>query len=163
MRNREFVSIFASDKRVSYKKLGQRMARLRPDSRRKGKKYTKTITKMRRFILMIIAAVCMMMPVYAGPSDYDLKQAKYYTQEAEYYQKKADGYRREAQYYQKKAEGYQREAAYYTRKGDADRARDYSRRAERAMDDYKTQMKYAADADDKAADYLKRAARLLEK
>lgn len=45
----------------------------------------------------------------------------------------------------------------------ADRAKDYNRRADRAMDDYKTQMRYAANADDKAADYLKRAARLLQK
>lgn len=101
--------------------------------------------------------------VFSATDNYDTRQAKRYTQEAEYYQKKADGYRREAQYYLKKAEGYQREAAYYTRKADADRAKDYNRRTERAMDDYKTQMRYAANADEKAADYLKRAARLLQK
>lgn len=101
--------------------------------------------------------------VFSATDNYDTRQAKRYTQEAEYYQKKADGYRREAQYYLKKAEGYQREAAYYTRKVDADRAKDYNRRTERAMDDYKTQMRYAANADEKAADYLKRAARLLQK
>lgn len=95
--------------------------------------------------------------------DYNSAQARQYTQDAEYYHKKADGYRREAQYYLKKAEGYQRESAYYTRKGDADRAKDYNRRTDRAMDDYKTQMRYASDADDKAADYLKKAARLLQK
>lgn len=100
---------------------------------------------------------------YSAVDDYNTAQAKQYTREAEYYQKKADGYRREAQYYLKKAEGYQREAAYYTRKCDADRAKDYTRRANSAMDDYKTQMRYAANADDKAADYLKRAARLLQK
>ena len=100
---------------------------------------------------------------FSATDNYDTRQAKRYTQEAEYYQKKADGYRREAQYYLKKAEGYQREAAYYTRKGDTDRAKDYNRRADRAMDDYKTQMQYAANADEKAADYLKRAARLLQK
>lgn len=101
--------------------------------------------------------------VYSAPDDYDIRQAKRYTQEAEYYQKKADGYRREAQYYLKKAEGFQREATYYTRKGDTDRVKNYNRSAERAMDDYKTRMRYAANADDKAADYLKRAARLLQK
>lgn len=101
--------------------------------------------------------------VFSAAGNYDTRQAKRYTQEAEYYQKKADGYRREAQYYLKKAEGYQREAAYYTRKGDTDRAKDYNRRTERAMDDYKIQMRYAANADEKAADYLKRAARLLQK
>lgn len=100
---------------------------------------------------------------FSATDNYDTRQAKRYTQEVEYYQKKADGYRREAQYYLKKAEGYQREAAYYTQKGDTDRAKDYNRRADRAMDDYKTQMRYAANADEKAADYLKRAARLLQK
>lgn len=100
---------------------------------------------------------------FSATDNYDTRQAKRYTQEAEYYQKKADGYHKEAQYYLKKAEGYQREAAYYTRKGDTDRAKDYNRRADRAMVDYKTQMRYAANADEKAADYLKRAARLLQK
>lgn len=100
---------------------------------------------------------------FSATDNYDPRQAKRYTQEAEYYQKKADGFRREAQYYLKKAEGYQREAAYYNRKGDTDRAKDYNRRADRAMDDYKTQMRYAANADEKAAVYLKRAARLLQK
>lgn len=100
---------------------------------------------------------------FSATDDYNARQAQRYTQEAEYYQKKADGYRREAQYYLKKAEGYQREAAYYTRKGDTDRAKDYNRRAARAMDDYKIQIQYAANADEKAADYLKRAARLLKK
>lgn len=100
---------------------------------------------------------------FSATDDCDTRQAKRYTQEAEYYQKKADGYRREAQYYLKKAEGHQREAAYYTRKGDMDKAKDYTRNASRAMDNYNTQMQYAADADDKAADYLKRAARLLQK
>lgn len=101
--------------------------------------------------------------LYSSVDNYNATQAKRYTQEAEYYQKKADGYRREAQYYLKKAESYQREAAYYTRKGDADRAKDYTHRVNSAMDDYKTQMRYAANADDQAADYLKRAARLLQK
>lgn len=72
------------------------------------------------------------------------------------YQKKADGYRREAQYYLKKADGYLPEAAYCTRKGDIDRAKDYNRRADRAMDDYKMQIRYAANADDKAVDYLEK-------
>lgn len=108
---------------------------------------------------LLVSLVCM--TAYAD--DYSARQAKQYTQEAEYYQKKADSYRREAQYYLKKAEGYQREAAYYTRKGDADRAKDYNRRADRAMDDYKTQMSYAANADDKAADYLRKAANALRK
>lgn len=108
---------------------------------------------------LLLSIVCM--TAYAD--DYNERQARRYTQEAEYYQKKADGYRREAQYYLKKAEGYQREAAYYTRKGDTDRAKDYNRRADRAMDDYKTQMRYAANADEKAADYLRKASNALRK
>lgn len=117
---------------------------------------------MRRFVILLITVISAIM-AYSVTDDYDTRQARRYTQEAEYYQKKADGYRREAQYYLKKAEGYQREVSYYTRKGDSDRAKDYSRRAERAMDDYKTQMQNAENADDKAADYLKRAALLLQK
>lgn len=117
---------------------------------------------MRRLITILPTIICAFI-AFSATDNYDTRQAKRYTQEAEYYQKKADGYRREAQYYLKKAEGYQREAAYYTRKGDTDRAKDYNRRADRAMDDYNTQMRYAANADEKAADYLKRAARLLQK
>ncbi|MCM1141563.1 MAG: hypothetical protein NC453_23575 [Muribaculum sp.] len=93
----------------------------------------------------------------------DCRQADHYVKEAEYYQKKADGYRREAQYYLKRAEGYQKEAAYCTRKGKTDRAKDYQHKASRAMDDYKVQMRHAANADDKAADYLRRASNLLRK
>ena len=110
-------------------------------------------------LTLLLSLVC----ISAYADDYSARQAKRYTQEAEYYQKKADGYRREAQYYLKKAEGYQREAAYYTRKGDADRAKDYNRRADRAMDDYKTQMRYAANADDKATDYLRKASNALRR
>lgn len=116
---------------------------------------------MRRFFIILITLTCAFI-AFSATDDYDTRQAKRYTQEAEYYQKKADGYRRESQYYLKKAEGYQRDAAYYTRKGDTARAKDYNCRADRAMDDYKTQMRYAANADEKAADYLKRAARLLQ-
>lgn len=112
-------------------------------------------------ILLTLLGSLISMSAYAD--DYYTRQAKHYTQEAEYYQKKADGYRREAQYYLKKAESYQREAAYYTRKGNADRAKDYTRKADRAIDDYKTQMRYAANADDKAADYLRKASNALRK
>lgn len=94
---------------------------------------------------------------------HDCHQAERYVKEAECYQKKADNYRREAQFYLKKAEGYQKEAAYYTRNGTTDRASDYQRRASRAMDDYRTQMRYAANADDKAADYLRKASNLLRR
>ncbi len=114
---------------------------------------------MFRFLVSLILCSLTAQFVFAD----DSRQAERYVKEAEYYQKKADGYRREARYYLKKAEGYEREATYYTKKGNTDRANDYQRRASRAMDSYKTQMRYAANADDKAADYLKRAARLLER
>lgn len=112
-------------------------------------------------LAIIISLILSVFALPARGDDHDTRRARQYTKEAAYYQKKAEGYRREAAYYLKRAEGYQREAAYYTRKGDADRAKDYGRRAERALDNYKTQMKYAADADEKAADYLRRAARAL--
>ncbi len=118
---------------------------------------------MKARIAIIFCLLMSFVSMTAYADDYSARQSKQYTQEAEYYQKKADGYRREAQYYLKKAESYQRDAAYYTRKGDADRAKDYNRRADRAMDDYKTQMRYAANADDKAADYLRKAANVLRK
>lgn len=116
---------------------------------------------MKRFLIIFISLL-IGISAFSTEEDYNARQARQYTKEAEYYQKKADSYRREAQYYLKQAESYQREASYYTRKGDTDRAKDYTRRADRAMDSYKTQMRYAANADDKAADYLKRAARLLQ-
>lgn len=115
---------------------------------------------MKKSILLLLAMI-ISVAAYASADDYNARKAREYTREAEYYQKKADGYRREAEYYQKKASGYQREAEYYTRKGDASRAKDYSRKAQHALDDYKTQMRYAADADAKAADYLRRASNLL--
>lgn len=118
---------------------------------------------MRTSVTIIFSLLLSFVFMTAYADDYSSRQAKRYTQEAEYYQKKADGYRKEAQYYLKKAEGFQREAAYYTRKGDADRAKDYNRCADRAMDDYKTQMRYAANADNKAADYLRKAANALRK
>ncbi len=118
---------------------------------------------MRKLFTFFISLIISLSTLAGGVDDYNARQARRYTQEAEYYQKRADNYRREARYYLNKAEGYQREAAYYTRKGDSDRSKDYNRRADRTMDEYKTQIRHAADADDKAADYLKKAARLLSK
>jgi len=43
-----------------------------------------------------------------------------------------------------------------------DRAKTYMDRAENAMDRYETQMRYAKNADERAADYLKRASRILD-
>lgn len=113
--------------------------------------------------IILITCVSAFVPISMHADDYHSQQANQYSREAQYYQRQADGYRREAQYYLKKAEGYEREAAYYTKKGDVSRAKDYQRRASRAMDDYRTQMRYAANASDKAADYFKRASKALAK
>lgn len=116
---------------------------------------------MRRVAILLALVALAAGGASAQVDDYKARQAKQYTQEAEYYQKKADSYRREADYYLKKAQGFQREAEYYTKRGDSDRAKDYMRRAERAMDDYNTQLRYARKADDQASDYLRRAANAL--
>ncbi len=108
--------------------------------------------------LIVLMMMAFFVPMYANQDDADR-----YVREAEYYQKKADGYRREAAYYLKKAEQYERDAAYYTKKGKTDTAKCYQRKAKRAMDNYKTQFRYASNANQKAADKLKRAARLLER
>lgn len=110
---------------------------------------------MIRFVITFILGVLSFQAVYADDVDR-------YIREAEYYQKKADSYRREAAYHLKKAESYQREAAYYTKKGKTDIAKGYQRKAEREMDSYRTQLNYAAKAEDKAADYLKRASNLIK-
>lgn len=114
---------------------------------------------MARFIVTLILCAISAHLLFADNS----RQAERYVKEAEYYQKKADNYHREAQYYLNKAEGYERDAAYHTKKGNTDRAKDFQRKASRAMEDYRTQMRYAANADDKAADYLHKASNILRK
>lgn len=113
-----------------------------------------------KFLLILLLSVC---NISSFADDYNARQAKWHMREAEYYQKKAEGHRKEAQYFLKKAEDYQREAAYYIRKGDADRTKDYNRRAERAIDDYKTQLSYAKKADETAADHMRKANNALRK
>ena len=110
---------------------------------------------MIRFVIAFMLGLLSFQVVYADDIDR-------YVREAEYYLKKADGHRREAAYYLKKAERYQHEAAYYTKKGKTDQAKSFQRKLTRAMNDYKTQLRYAADADDKAADYLRRASTKLK-
>lgn len=111
---------------------------------------------MKKLLVFLILTLCAL-PLAAGP----VENARSHAREAEYYLKKAEGYHREAESYRKKAEGYQRDAEYYTRQGNADKARDYLRKAERAMDDFKTQQRYEHNAEDKAADYFRRAAQAL--
>lgn len=114
---------------------------------------------MARFIVTLIICAISANLLFADNS----RQADRYVKEAEYYQKKADNYRREAQYNLKKAEGYEREEAYYTKKGNTDRAKDFQRKASRAMEYYWTKMRYATNADDRAADYLRKASKILRK
>lgn len=45
---------------------------------------------------------------------------------------------------------FYREASYYTKKDKIDSAKTYTRYADSAMDKYKTQMRYAVQADEKA-------------
>ena len=116
-----------------------------------------------RKILILLTILFISVNVVLGQSDYHIRKSQSYQREAEYYQKKADGYRREAAYYLKKAEGYQRDVAYYTKRGDLDRAKTYSRYAENEMYKYETQLRNAAQADDKAAMYLRWAADALRK
>jgi hypothetical protein len=114
-----------------------------------------------RAVISILVVILTSSVLLASNDDYNSRQAKRYTQDAGYYQRKAEGYRREAAYYLRQAEGYQRDASYYTKKGDAERAKNYNRKANDAMDKYQTQIRYANKADDTAADYLRKAARLL--
>ena len=102
-------------------------------------------------LLFLLFSVSLFATDYLAEAEYYQKKADNYRREAEYYEKKAKGYEREAEYYIKKAEGYQREAAYCSKKGDINRANTQTRYAR----DYRTQMRYAKEADDKAAMYLR--------
>ncbi len=112
-----------------------------------------------RFIITLILCTLSAHILFADNG----KQVDCYIKEAEYYQRKADNYRREVQYDLKKAERYERDMAYHTKKGNTDWAKDFQRKASKAMEDYRTQMRYAANADDKAADYLHKASNILRK
>lgn len=114
---------------------------------------------MARFFVTLILCAISAQLIFADNS----RQAERYVKEAEYYQRKADNYRREAQYQLKRAERYEREAACLAKKGKPDRAKAVQRKASRAMAEYKTQLRYAANADDRAADYLRMASNMLRK
>ena len=114
-------------------------------------------------LLFIFTMIAISVLTVSAQSDYYIKKAQIYQREAEYYQKKADGYRDNAEYYLKRAEKYRRDAAYYTKRGDLNRAKTYSRYAENKMYKYETQLHNAAQADDKAAMYLRWAADAFKK
>ncbi len=118
--------------------------------------------KMKKFLSLLLAAfICATSALAATDDAYDVRQAKRNIQEAEYHIRRGESYRREADSYLKRAESYQREAANYTRRGDARRADDYYRKADRAMTDYAQKKRSANEADAKAADYLQKASMLL--
>lgn len=108
----------------------------------------------------LIASAGISVPT-ASADDYDTRQARSYISDAEYKMRQAESLRRDADYYKRQAESHQREASYYTRRGDASRAKDYLRKAEKAMDTYNSKMRDARRADHDASDYLRRAANKL--
>ncbi|MBQ0080882.1 MAG: hypothetical protein KBS95_04975 [Alistipes sp.] len=115
-------------------------------------------------VILVLFALCICHSIDTfAQDDYYVKKATEYTKEAEYYQTKAQGYYREAEYYLKKAESYEREAMYYTKKGDTYNANRNSMYARSARDKYLTQVGYAKTAEERAADYLRRAQNMLRR
>lgn len=97
----------------------------------------------------------------AEADSYDTRQARSYISDAEYKMRQAENLRRDAEYYKRQAESNQRDAAYYTRRGDTSRAKEYQRKADKALGTYNSKMREATRADHDAADYLRRAANKL--
>lgn len=109
----------------------------------------------------LMAVYCLAWCPIVSADDYATRQARSYISDAEYKMRQAESLRRDADYYKRQAESNQREASYYTRKGDTSRAKDYQKRAEKALDTYNSKMRDAKRADIDAADYLRRAANKL--
>ena len=101
--------------------------------------------------------------MYPIADDSNARQARNYIRDAESYLLKADAYRHDSIYYQKKAEEYQREAEYYTRMKNLDKAKYFMTSAAKAIDECKTQAKYAKNAENNASDCLIRAANALRR
>ena len=117
---------------------------------------------MKKALLLICVIVISVSAGYAQ-SNYNLKLAEKYTREAKYYQQKAADYRKDANYYFNKAKKYQRESVYYTKKVDVVRAKTKTIDYEDAMDKYKLSIRYAEEAEDKAALYHRKVAGALRK
>ena len=117
---------------------------------------------MKRFILMI-AFVIIASTAASAQDDYAKRKADGYIREAESYQSKADSYRREAQSYLNDAARYLREMEYYKDRNDLGRAETQQRYADQAFENCRTKLKYAAEYEDKAAQYLRWAADALRK
>lgn len=117
---------------------------------------------MKRFILMITFVIIASMTASAQ-DDYAKRKAEGYIREAESYQSKADSYRREAQSYLNDAARYLREMEYYKDRNDLGRAQTQQKYADQAFENCRTKLRYAAEYEDKAAQYLRWAADALRK
>lgn len=122
---------------------------------------TKTMRRLLPFLFFggMIAAIP---NLSAQSSSYKYSNVDSYVREAQSYQRQAQNYRTQADSYKREAERYQREAAGYTRRGETDRAKDYIRRADNAIDKYRDYISRAERADQNAADYFRRAANTIE-
>lgn len=110
---------------------------------------------------LLIASIGFCGVEQAKADSYATRQARSYITDAEYKMRSAENLRRDADYYKRQAESYQREASYYTRQGKGEKAKEYLRKAEKAMDTYNSKMRDAKRADLDAADYLRKAANKL--
>jgi uncharacterized coiled-coil DUF342 family protein len=114
--------------------------------------------------LVLLLALVLMLPAAASAQDeYAKRKAEGYIREAESYQSKADSYKREAQSYLNDAARYLREMEYYKDRNDMGRAETQQRYADQAFENCRTKLKYAAEYEDKAAQYLRWAADALRK
>ena len=112
-------------------------------------------------MLSLICIVLISISASFAQSNYNLELAEKYTREAKYHQQKAVDYRKD--YYLNKAKEYQKESVYYTKMGDVDRGKTRTKYYEYAMNKYKLSIRYAEEAEDKAALYHRKAAGVLRK
>ena len=110
-----------------------------------------------------IAIIALTISALSATSAPDKRQAESHARQAEYYQREAASARRDADYYAREAESARRDALYYIRNGNASRARSCRERADRAIYNYRSKIDAARRADDRAADYLRRATDALER
>lgn len=116
---------------------------------------------MKKFSLIISLLFMMSLSAFSQ-SEYEISRAENYLQEAEYYQKKAGNHRKEAAYYLDKAKDYQKEVEYYTKKEDTYNVKVYTRYLNIAIDNFKSQLLYAEQAEENAISYLKKAESMVD-
>jgi uncharacterized protein YxeA len=123
---------------------------------------SENLMTMKRLVLLL--ALLLMVPAaVSAQDDYAKRKADGYIREAESYQSKADSYRREAQSYLNDAARYLREMEYYKDRNDLGRAQTQQKYADQAFENCRTKLRYAAEYEDKAAQYLRWAADALRK